>query len=118
MKIKEVYDRIGVSEARLPVLKHLSNNSDVLNLVEIWDGGPTEGHLFIQKDDGKYILYEIIYHFNSKTETVYKHILRNDNTIQSIVNEIADFCKIRYDGTLKFDFTEMMYDKIVCEFFV
>ena len=53
MKIKEVYDRIGVSEARMPILEYLPNNSDILNLVEIWDGGPTEGHLLIQKNKEK-----------------------------------------------------------------
>ena len=117
MKIKEVYGRIGVSKARMPVLEHLPNDSDILDLIEIWDGGPMEGHIFIQKDNGKYVIYEMIHHFNAKSETIYKHTIQDDLCIRSIMKEIEDLCENRYEGTLRFDFEKMMEDKTVRAFF-
>ena len=117
MKIKEVYDRIGVSEARMPILEYLPNNSDILNLVEIWDGGPTEGHLLIQKNKGKYIIYEIIHPFNAQRATIDTYTIQDNSSIASIVNEIEVYCKNRYEGTLNFNFSKISQDKAVCTFF-
>ena len=117
MKIKEAYDRIGVSEARMSILQYLPNKNDVLNLIEIWDGGPMEGHILIQKNNEKYTIYEIVHHFNSKNETVNQYTIQDDSSLQSIINEIEEFCKNRYEGTLRFDFEKIKQDKTVCTFF-
>ena len=118
MKLREVYDRIGIYKAIMPIRKYLANNSDYLNLVEIWDGGPMEGHLLVQKDDGgRYILYEVIHHYNSKSETVNKFAIRRTCNIQSIINEIEVFCKIRYEGTMNLNFAKMMQVECVRIFF-
>ena len=117
MKIKEVYDRIGVSEARMPILEYLPNNSDILNLVEIWDGGLTEGHLLIQKNKEKYIIYEIIHHFNAQRATIDTYTIQDNSSIASIVNEIEVYCKNRYEGALNFNFSKISQDKAVCAFF-
>ena len=116
MKIKEVYDRIGIIEAKSPILEYLPNNNNVLDLVEFWDGGPTEGHLLIQKNGESYVLYEMIHYFNSKSETVYQYTIRNVCSLQSIAQEIENFCKVRYDGTMVFDFRKIAQNNEVRHF--
>ena len=116
MKIKEVYDRIGIQKAPESILKHLLNQSDVLTLVEFWDGGPMEGHLLIQKSMDTYYIYEIIYRFGSNKETVQRFELKNVNTIDSIAKEIQRFFEVKYDGAVCFDFSKIKQDKDVCAF--
>ena len=50
MKIKEVYNRLGISEVKPPIDKYLPKNNNVLDFFEFWDGGPTEGYLMLQKN--------------------------------------------------------------------
>ena len=116
MELKETYTRIAIREATGPISQYLLNKSAFLNLAEIWDGGPMEGHLLVQKHGGDYVLYEIIHHFYAGNETVFKHKLEADS-IDGFADEIKKWCKIRYRGTMSFDFSILSENKEVRQFF-
>ena len=117
MKLKEVYNRLGIRTPHASISKLLMNDSQVLDLMEIWDGGPMEGCLLIQKNENKYILYEIVHLINANSDKVCKFELSNVDTIQGIANEIQEICNTRYEGTLNFDFTKITLNKEVMNFF-
>ena len=105
--VKETYDRIGISKAQ----------AHILNLAEIWDGGPMEGHLFIQKDGKRYVLCEQIHHYNRMNESTKEYVIQNTDSMESVVREIEAFCGNRYGGTLAFDFRKLLRHEAVSRFF-
>lgn len=115
--VKKAYDRIGVRNISTLWLPYVHNSSDILNLVEFWDGGPMEGHLFIQKHEQMYILYELIHHFNTNTPSKYEYLLRNTDRMEHVVQELDAFCKSRYGGTLDFDFRKLSHHQEAFRFF-
>ena len=58
-----------------------------------------------KKINGQYIIYEIIHHANSKSETAGKYTIRDASYIESIKNGIEEYCKNKYEGTWHFDFS-------------
>lgn len=115
-RIRETYARIDVHEPK--TLRDILPNSSILDIVEIWDGGNNEAHLFVQKNKGIFILYEVIFFYNnSERKNKYEYIIKNTNNIHDITNEISDFCKTRYADTMKFDFNKLSDNPIVLTFF-
>ena len=86
--VKEVYERVCLKE------------NGVLDLAEMWDGGPTEAHLFIRRTGDELILCEEIHHFFSRKTERTEHRLTNRGDLEDIVEEVEAFCKRRYGCVL------------------
>jgi len=83
----------------------------------MWDGGITETHLFVQKHNTVYTLYEVTFHKNAGRVEKYEYVIRKTNSMFDIASELSDFCKIRYDGTMHYDFNQLLSNNEVSLFF-
>ena len=115
-RVKETYPRIGV-QAPGVFSDALPNKSDILSIAELWDGGISEAHLFIQKNQNAYILYEVIVLRNAGSIRKYTYVMQNTGSMGDIAEEIAAFCKIRYAGTMRFDFNALKNNTTVSNYF-